>query len=470
MTDFTIFYSWQSDLPNNTNRKLIGEALRTACETVALNSEINESPRVDQDTQGTAGAVEIPAVIMQKIDVCQVFVADVSICYRGDVSGRLSPNPNVLFELGYAVARLGWDRVILVLNEASGTINQLPFDLDKRRTLLYAAQDDQAQARKHLTEQLVGSITAVTKLPSRVGQVLSIADQTIEAIETKSPTRKKLIRNFGAWVVDQLAAVEIDADDPNDFVARLDQTLPVLASMWSVCEAIEVTESPTLFVEFFEMFQAILERYDVRPETGKFEHRTTTFDWWKFHGNELMLLPVAALLRGNTFDELREFLNLPYIQKHWNDKGVQGNFDFRSFSDHLPILDYWNDKRSRKIYNPQAHLMKDRLTNYAPAGAGLITEADLVLSLISSIRPDTDFRKRWYPELCFFDKNAPRLLSLATREAEALKIAPLFESKGIAELQAKLRDGFAKLNSLRSKHDHRSFDFETEINSIAARV
>ena len=30
------------------------------------------------------------------------------------------PNPNVVFELGYAVANLGWERVILLINEAHG--------------------------------------------------------------------------------------------------------------------------------------------------------------------------------------------------------------------------------------------------------------------------------------------------------------------------------------------------------------
>lgn len=141
MSDFVVFYSWQSDLPDETNRTLIGQALQDACAQVTADSEISLALRVDQDTQGTAGAVEIPAIIMEKIDACHLFVADVSICYNGLHQGRLAPNPNVLFEVGYAVARLTWPRVILVLNECSGTIKELPFDLDKRQTILYAADD-----------------------------------------------------------------------------------------------------------------------------------------------------------------------------------------------------------------------------------------------------------------------------------------------------------------------------------------
>jgi hypothetical protein len=96
-------------------------------------------------------------------------------------------------------------------------------------------------------------------------------------------------------------------------------------------------------------------------------------------------------------------------------------------------------------------------------------EADFVLSLVSAIRPDGGHRRRWYPELCFYAKNAPRFLSLASSEQEALNMAQLFESQGIAELQEKLRAGFEKLNAYRSKDDRRSFNFSQEIDAIASR-
>jgi hypothetical protein len=46
---------------------------------------------------------------------------------------KLLPNPNVLLELGYATAKIGWDRVVLVMNEAYGRPEQLMFDLKHRR-------------------------------------------------------------------------------------------------------------------------------------------------------------------------------------------------------------------------------------------------------------------------------------------------------------------------------------------------
>lgn len=39
----------------------------------------------------------------------------------------------MLVELGYAIARLGWDRIVLVMNIEFGPPERLPFDLRSRR-------------------------------------------------------------------------------------------------------------------------------------------------------------------------------------------------------------------------------------------------------------------------------------------------------------------------------------------------
>jgi hypothetical protein len=41
----TVFYSWQSDLPNKTNRGFIKDALEGACKE--LSADFDESVRVD---------------------------------------------------------------------------------------------------------------------------------------------------------------------------------------------------------------------------------------------------------------------------------------------------------------------------------------------------------------------------------------------------------------------------------------
>ena len=81
--------------------------------------------------------VDITATILDKIRSSAVFVADVSAIARTS-DGKCLPNPNVLIELGWALRELGAERIIAVLNTASGCKpDDLPFDIRHRRTLTY---------------------------------------------------------------------------------------------------------------------------------------------------------------------------------------------------------------------------------------------------------------------------------------------------------------------------------------------
>lgn len=132
----TVFYSWQSDLPGRGNRNLIEESLGRAIRAIARNNDAGVEPVLDRDTADLAGTPDIAHSILAKIAMADAFVADVSIVNGAD-GGRATPNPNVLIELGYAVAELGWDNVVLVQNTAYGGPERLPFDLRGRRTVTY---------------------------------------------------------------------------------------------------------------------------------------------------------------------------------------------------------------------------------------------------------------------------------------------------------------------------------------------
>lgn len=142
----SVFYSWQSESPGKTNRSLIEKALEASLKAIAADTTIEASPRLDKDTQDVPGAPDIAATIFEKIDRAAVFVCDVSLINRGE-GVRPTPNPNVLVELGYAIARLGWNRIVMVLNEATGPVEDLPFDLQKKRTLVYRSEEGGRGAR-----------------------------------------------------------------------------------------------------------------------------------------------------------------------------------------------------------------------------------------------------------------------------------------------------------------------------------
>jgi len=157
----TIFYSWQSDLASAGNRNLIDECLRRSIKAIGRDEDASVEPVLDRDTANVPGTPDIAARILAKIAMADVFVADVSIVNR-DAGGRPTPNPNVLVELGYAIAELGWDNVLLVQNGAFGGPELLPFDLRGRRTVVYDAPEgfDKKEVRGLLQGRLEGALRA----------------------------------------------------------------------------------------------------------------------------------------------------------------------------------------------------------------------------------------------------------------------------------------------------------------------
>jgi hypothetical protein len=115
--NFNVFYAWQSDLPDDTNRGLIRRALRSAAS--ALEESYTKSKLhvdIDEATRGESGSPNIPRTILRKIARADAFVCDLTpINTAQGKQIKAMPNPNVIFELRYAVANLGWSRVIMRL-------------------------------------------------------------------------------------------------------------------------------------------------------------------------------------------------------------------------------------------------------------------------------------------------------------------------------------------------------------------
>lgn len=157
-----IFYSWQSDLPNKTNRGFIADALELAVKELHRDPEIEVEPVVDRDVAGIPGSPDIAQTIFAKIKEAEIFVGDVSIITSGAI--RPAPNPNVLIELGYAMAALGTERIVMVLNVAYGGPELLPFDLRQRIAVIYRMPeeaDERASARRELSKKLENALRTV---------------------------------------------------------------------------------------------------------------------------------------------------------------------------------------------------------------------------------------------------------------------------------------------------------------------
>src|SRR4051812_3984507 len=104
MGRFKVFYSWQSDTPDQENRDFIREALEEATNSFGDTFELDEA------TRGEPGSPDIPATILAKIRKCAIFVPDVT--FIGTVGKRAVLNPNVAIEYGIALAALDTGRII----------------------------------------------------------------------------------------------------------------------------------------------------------------------------------------------------------------------------------------------------------------------------------------------------------------------------------------------------------------------
>ncbi len=162
--NFEIFYAWQSDLPEKNNRYAIRTALNDAI--YKINSE-NPSMllNLDQATRNEPGSPNIPDTILKKIKLCDVFVCDITtINSSAEGTLRRTPNPNVLFELGYAVAYLGWKRIVMLYNKEYGNFSvDVPFDIDRQRITHFSLPEKNNPDTSYLCKMITEAIDLIIK-------------------------------------------------------------------------------------------------------------------------------------------------------------------------------------------------------------------------------------------------------------------------------------------------------------------
>jgi hypothetical protein len=175
----TVFFAWQSDLPNKTNRSAILQALRSAATAVEEQFAGRDlTITLDEAVRDEPGSPNIPETIRAKIQASDVFVCDVTTINQDALSGRKMPNPNVLFELGYAVAHMDWRRVVMVFNKGYGNVTELPFDIGTQRVTTYEwpeSLQETKMVRSQLASLLQTAIsTIVEKSPPKAVDAKSL--------------------------------------------------------------------------------------------------------------------------------------------------------------------------------------------------------------------------------------------------------------------------------------------------------
>jgi len=213
----TVFYSWQSDLPKDTNQRAIASCIKQAFISIEEEHD-NIKLSLDEATRDEAGSPDIPSIIFTKISKSDIFICDVSTINNSDVTKRKTPNPNVLIELGYAIAILGWERIVMVFNKKFGSFpTDLPFDLDKRRTTSYSITDKKDKSGKNdLTSKIYSAITTIlSKNPTRPSTSVELTDNEIKR-------NKDIInlRTLFSWIHIQTIDLFIE-ELPNKILSRI---------------------------------------------------------------------------------------------------------------------------------------------------------------------------------------------------------------------------------------------------------
>jgi hypothetical protein len=203
-----IFWSWQSDTPQSIGKLFVRDALLEVVRDLAEDTDLQPAERpdaVDHDTLDVPGSPQIASTILEKIERCAVFVADITPVGQTQAGKRL-PNPNVLIELGYALKCLGLERIILVMNTYQGaSLKHLPFDLRHWRApitynLAPDKEDHRHESSSKLMEELRSRLLPCLKAAALKAKSAKEASAQPQLGKGTSSTNLALWEDLGATV------------------------------------------------------------------------------------------------------------------------------------------------------------------------------------------------------------------------------------------------------------------------------
>jgi hypothetical protein len=173
-----LFYSWQSDTDERTNRYLVRDTLDE------LSHEFEQGLDIDEATRDVPGSPAIGESIVRKIDSCAFFVPDLTVVGKYSEK-KFTPNPNVLIEYGYALRSKGDKQIIPFMNYHYGDPEQLPFDLRFRAIRVNYKLEPTAEVSDRLLvrAQLKGHFAREIRLTLNSTLFGGLSQSSISAIE-----------------------------------------------------------------------------------------------------------------------------------------------------------------------------------------------------------------------------------------------------------------------------------------------
>lgn len=169
---FTVFLSWQSDTPRRHGRDLVREALDRAADAIGADASIPFRVLVQSDTENEPGLCNIPETILRRLRESDAVVSDLSFIASTETKQpKYCSNPNVLFELGYAFAEIGPERLICVMNEVHGPTENQIFDLAHHRRPIPYESPKEGEKRSETVESLANTLEFALRETIKLGLV-----------------------------------------------------------------------------------------------------------------------------------------------------------------------------------------------------------------------------------------------------------------------------------------------------------
>ena len=460
----TVFYSWQSDLPNPTNRNLIQDALERAAKKIRTDDSLAVEPVLDRDTQNTPGAPDIAHTIFQKIEKAAAFVADVSIINPG--LGRPTPNPNVLIELGYALKALGSRRTVLVANTINGPVESLPFDLRTKLVLTYhlpLGAEDKPEQRKKLQERLEAALRAIlADLPTpQTPLAPSACDKPIESIEAGATSQSALCNRFMSGIADRVRELtpKLEREKINewddDLVEAIRQSLPLVTDFARVADAAAVHDSREAALGLLRGFAPLFAQYHLAPAEYGQVH-PVQFDFFKFIGHELMVTLFATLIREHRWNTVAELCGEPIVIPTATVPfpfSAETTVTYLYASKHIELLEH-RGRRLKQMKPGVLHavILKERheagqLGEFSPWCR--FQDADVFLYLRSAPAPGFGPNDVWLPwTAALLNGASPCYLVEATHRDRANQLLEPLGVRDIDELRSRLTQAESGLRKI----------------------
>jgi hypothetical protein len=177
---------------------------------------------------------------------------------------RAISNPNVLLEVGFAAAAIGWSRIVMLHNLETGSVEELPFDIRHRSILAF--RDGSAESRRQLGGQLKAAFGPIIEDRRRVRGLTWINNEHRRYLLGRAFSEQETLRDL----LDEWRQCVGSFGEQNTLhaellpVGDLQAALPVATTELDVADASYLT----VFVRFAGMFNHLTSRLPVGTASG----------------------------------------------------------------------------------------------------------------------------------------------------------------------------------------------------------